>query len=580
MSDAMKTYLEWLENETFDRQTRAELAEISDKPDEIEDRFYTSLSFGTAGLRGVIGAGTNRMNFYTVASAADAFARYVAGEGETARRSGIVISYDSRRFSREFAVLTARIFVAHGVKVFLSDELRPVPLLSFAVRFYRAFGGVMITASHNPAKYNGFKAYGADGGQMPPEAADIISRNMAQNRDLPALLDVVSENMARQQTGLWSDIGPELDARYNEMLLGLSIQPDAVRDQCGLKIVYTPLHGSGNKPVRRILSSMGFENVLVVPEQEMPDPDFPTVIYPNPEERDALNLAIELASRENADLVIATDPDADRTGLCVRDRKGNYRILTGNQIGLLLMEYILSGKAAKGVLAEKSFVVSSIVSTRLSRRVAAAYGVRSFEVLTGFKYIGEMIKELDEQGDWSFQFGFEESFGYLAGTDVRDKDAVVASMLIAEMAAVAAQSKKTIFDLLQDLYRKYGYAAEQTESITLEGKSGLEKISNAMSALRANKAEGINNVNVLRILDFSDGTILNLSDKTTEKLEFASADVLLYETGELDWFCIRPSGTEPKIKIYYGTYGPDESDCLSRLATLRQSVGQVLKSYL
>lgn len=580
MTDAMKNYLEWLENEAFDHQTRAELAGISDQPGEIEDRFYTSLSFGTAGLRGVIGAGTNRMNFYTVASAADAFARYVAGEGEQARRSGIVISYDSRRFSREYAVLAARIFVSHGVKVYLSDELRPVPLLSFSIRLYKAFGGVMITASHNPAKYNGFKAYGADGGQMPPEAAEIISRNMAENRDLPALLDIAEENLARQQIGLWNDIGPDLDRKYNDMLLGLSIQPDAVHSQSKLKIVYTPLHGSGNKPVRRILESMGFENVLVVPEQEMPDPDFPTVVNPNPEERDALSLAIDLASRENADLVIATDPDADRTGLCVRDRSGSYRILTGNQIGLLLMDYILSGKAARGTLPEKSFVVSSIVSTRLSRKVAAAYGVKAFEVLTGFKYIGEMIKELDENGDWSFQFGFEESFGYLAGTDVRDKDAVVASMLIAEMAAVAAQDGKTINDLLQELYKKYGYAAEQTISITLEGKAGLDKIAGAMRSLRMNKADGVKNVNVIRILDFADGTVLNMSDNSSEMMEFASSDVLLYEMEGLDWFCVRPSGTEPKIKVYYGVYGPDEEGCKQKLESLKQSVSKVLQRYL
>lgn len=579
MTSATKTYLEWLENEAFDQETRAELAVISNQPEEIEDRFYTSLSFGTAGLRGVLGAGTNRMNFYTVGSAADAFARYVADEGEDARNRGIAISYDSRRLSREFAVLVARIFVAHGVKIYLSDELRPVPQLSFAIRYYKTFGGVMITASHNPAKYNGFKAYGADGGQMPPEAAEIISHNMEMNRDLPALLDIASETRSRQ-SGLWQDFGADLDQAYNQMLLKLSINPEAVKRQSQLKIVFTPLHGAGNRPVRRVLASLGFERVLVVPEQELPDPDFSTVINPNPEEHDALRLAIELATKEDADLVIATDPDGDRTGLCVRDGQGTYHILSGNQIGLLLMEYILSAKSARGTLPDRSFVVSSIVSTRLTRKIAAAYGVKAFEVLTGFKYIGEMIKEKDEQSDWHFQFGFEESYGYLAGTDVRDKDAVVASMLIGEMAAVAAEQGKTLYDLLQTLYQTYGYAAEQTISLTLEGKAGLEKIASAMQALRENKQRGMEGVPIRSVLDFADGSVLRLPEQILEPLDFARSDVLMYELDGLNWFCIRPSGTEPKIKIYFGIYGDNQETCKRSLEELRQNIVQVLKSYL
>lgn len=579
MSTANKIYQEWLANEAFDAATRNELAAIADQRSEIEDRFYTSLSFGTAGLRGVLGAGTNRMNYYTVASAADAFARYIVSEGEQACSRGIAISYDSRLFSREFAVLTARIFTAHGVAVYLSDELRPVPLLSYAIRYFKTYGGVMITASHNPAKYNGFKAYGEDGGQMPPEAADVIARNMQANRDLPALLDVHEEQLARS-TSLWHDFGPELDDSYNKMLLELTVHPEAVKQQSGLKIVYTPLHGAGNKPVRRILASMGFEKVLVVPEQEQPDGNFPTVSYPNPEERDALNLAIALAAEEGADLVIATDPDADRTGLCVRDRQGNYQVLSGNQIGLLLMDYILRGKQETGRLPEKSFVVNSIVSTRLSRRVAAAYGVAAYEVLTGFKYIGEMIKHKDEFGDCHFQFGFEESFGYLAGTDVRDKDAVVASMLIAEMAANAALSGKTIYDLLQELYKRFGYAAEKTISITLEGKAGIEKIKSAMSSLRSEKTSGIADVDIKRVIDYADGTIINMADGSMEKIDFPSADVLMYDLEDIDWFCIRPSGTEPKIKIYLGVYGQDSSYCSDKLDSLEEAVREALQKYL
>lgn len=579
MSSAMKLYQEWLSNEAFDEKTRAELAGIAGDHSEIEDRFYTSLSFGTAGLRGVLGAGTNRMNYYTVAAAADAFAQYVASEGDEARNRGIAISYDSRNFSPEFAVLTARIFTAHGVKVYLSDELRPVPLLSFAIRYYKAFGGVMITASHNPARYNGFKAYGEDGGQMPPEAADVIAANMRTKQDLPALLDVHEESIARSSE-LWQDMGDELDQAYNSMLLSLAVQPEAVKAQSDLKIVYTPLHGAGNKPVRRILSSMGFKNVLIVPEQELPDGNFPTVSYPNPEEREALDLAIKLAAAEGADLVIATDPDADRTGLCVRDRDGNYQVLTGNQIGLLLMDYILSGKKETGRLPEKSFVVNSIVSTRLSRRVAAAYGVEAYEVLTGFKYIGEMIKQKDEFGDWHFQFGFEESFGYLAGTDVRDKDAVVASMLIAEMAAVAAGQGKTIYDLLQELYKRFGYAAEKTVSITLEGKVGIEKIQAAMSAMRAAKSQGIEGAEIRRVLDFADGTVINMSDGSEGRIDFPSSDVLMYDLDGLDWFCIRPSGTEPKIKIYFGVYGEDLEKCQRGLTELEKTVREALQKNL
>ncbi|NLW12908.1 MAG: phospho-sugar mutase [Clostridiaceae bacterium] len=579
MSSAMKLYQEWLSNEAFDEKTRAELAAIAGDQSEIEDRFYTSLSFGTAGLRGVLGAGTNRMNFYTVAAAADAFAQYIVSEGDDAKKRGIAISYDSRNFSREFAVLTARIFTAHGVKVYLSDELRPVPLLSFAIRYYKTYGGVMITASHNPARYNGFKAYGEDGGQMPPEAADVIADNMNRKQDLPSLLDIHEEVLARQGD-LWQDIGEDLDQAYNSMLLSLAVHPEAVKSQKDLKIVYTPLHGSGNKPVRRILASMGFNNVLVVPEQEQPDGNFPTVSYPNPEEREALDLAIKLAASEGADLVIATDPDADRTGLCVRDSEGKYQVLTGNQIGLLLMDYILKGRQETGSLPEKSFVVNSIVSTRLSRRVAAAYGVEAYEVLTGFKYIGEMIKQKDEFGDWHFQFGFEESFGYLAGTDVRDKDAVVASMLIAEMAAVAAGQGKTIYDLLQELYQRFGYAAEKTVSITLEGKAGIEKIQSAMSAMRTARAQGIEGVAVKRVLDFADGTVIDMSSGSEDKLDFPASDVLLYELDGLDWFCIRPSGTEPKIKIYFGVYGDDLNKCRSGLAELEKIVREALQKNL
>ena len=440
----------------------AKNSKVLDDKTEIEDRFYQDLQFGTAGLRGVLGAGTNRMNVYTVGRAADGFARYIEELGEEACQRGIAISYDSRRFSPEFAALTARIFVGHGIRVYLSDELRPVPMLSYAIRHYNCVGGVMITASHNPKQYNGFKAYGEDGGQLPPEAAGVVSRYMAAETDLTGLLSRVISQEEAEKSDLYVVIGEELDRDYTDMLLSLSISQDAVKRHHDLKIIYTPLHGSGNKPVRRVLKELGFTNVLVVPEQEKPDPDFSTVAVPNPEVRSALQLAIDLAEREGADLVIATDPDADRTGVCVRTSDGDYQILTGNQIGLLLMDYILGAKKASGTLPEKSFVVTTIVSSKLTRAIARYYNVELYEVLTGFKFIAEQIKERDEEGDMHFQFGFEESFGYLAGRDVRDKDAVVASMLIGEMAALAADANETLYDRLLKLNEVYGYAAEAT----------------------------------------------------------------------------------------------------------------------
>ncbi len=578
MSRAQDLYRLWTTDQAFDAATRAELLAISKDPTEIEDRFYMDLAFGTAGLRGIIGAGTNRMNRYTVARASEGFARFLAGQGEEIRNRGIVISFDSRRFSKEFALLCAQIFVGHGVRVYLSDELRPVPVLSFAVRHYQAAGGVMITASHNPAKYNGFKAYGEDGGQLPPEAAEVVSSFMDAITDLPRL--TWPDEASARRTGLLIDIGADLDSAYMAMLLKLSVDSAAVRRHHDMKIVYTPLHGAGNKPVRRILEAVGFTNVLVVPEQELPDPAFPTVKYPNPEERSALDLAIKLAQKENADLVIATDPDADRTGLCVRTGKGEYMVLSGNQIGLLLMDYILAAHRSAGTLPENAFTITSIVSTKLTRRIAEAYGVALFECLTGFKFIAELIKEHDEFGDMHFMFGFEESFGFLAGTDVRDKDAVVTSMLIAEMAASACDSGLTLYDQLQLLYRRYGFAGEKTIAITLEGKEGLDRIKAGMQALRQEKAVGIGDVPILAVNDYLQSERLDLATGTISPLALAKSDVLLYEMPGLDWFCVRPSGTEPKIKIYFGVYGESQDDCDMRLARLRGIVEKYIMARL
>jgi len=579
MTVAHDRYHLWITDPAFDETTREELLAIRQDTKEIEDRFYKYLEFGTAGLRGVLGAGTNRMNVYTVARASEGFARHLDTLGEADKARGIAISYDSRRYSPEFALLSAQIFAAHGIKVFLSDELRPVPMLSFAIRHYKTIAGVMITASHNPARYNGYKAYGEDGGQLPPEAADGVSRFMDEVEDI-ARIPRMAESEARAK-GLIVDMGADLDQVYNAMLLELRIDKEAVKRHADLKIVYSPLHGAGNKPVRRVLASMGFTAVKVVPEQELPDPDFSTVDFPNPEERTALKLAIQLAEKESADLVIATDPDADRTGLCVRTSTGDYQVLTGNQIGLLVMDYILAAKQRSGQLLPGSFVVTTIVSTKLTRKIAAYYGVKLFEVLTGFKFIAEIIQNEDENGDGHFQFGFEESFGYLAGRDVRDKDAVVTSMLIAEMAASARDRGQTLYDALMDLYKRFGFAVEQTISITLEGKTGIEKIKNGMANLRAEGIPSIPGVPVVQLNDYLTGKITVTEGPTPELPKLPPSDVLLYTLpGGLDWFCIRPSGTEPKIKIYFGFYGDDTDVLNQKLKDTRAAVEAFLRERL
>lgn len=578
MSRVGDLYKQWSQHPYFSADVRAELQSVADQPAEIEDRFYRDLAFGTAGLRGVLGAGTNRMNLYTVARAADGFARFIAAQGAEACRRGLVISYDSRCCSAQFAKLTAQVFVGYGIRVRLFDALRPVPLLSFAVRHYGASCGVMITASHNPARYNGFKAYGADGSQLPPEDADAVSRYMDEIQDLTNLN--WPDEAAAAATGLLQMIGSGLDRAYDTMLLGLSVNPEAVQRQADLKIIYTPLHGAGNLPVRRILKKLGFRQVLVVPEQEAPDPDFPTVAMPNPEEREALSLAIALAEEKEAELVIATDPDADRTGLSVRRQDGSFVVLSGNQIGLLLTDYILSARRDRGTMPTNPFVVTTIVSTRLTRRIAAHYGVTLFECLTGFKYIGELIKEKDEYGDMHYLFGFEESYGYLAGTEVRDKDAVVTSMLIAEMAAVAREKGLTLYDLLQDIYRRFGHAAEQTLSITMEGKEGLDRIAAGMLQLRAAGAKAFPGLAIQAVNDYLTRQRLDISSGQTSPLDLPVSDVLLYDLDGLNWFCIRPSGTEPKIKIYFGCYAPEREQSEAQLVRLRQVVEAGISVFL
>lgn len=577
--DSRTIYDFWMNNDYFDADTKKELEQIKDNPGEIEERFYRELEFGTGGLRGIIGAGTNRINIYTVRKVSQGLANYLTDHVENACRRGIAIAFDSRRMSAEFALEAARVFAANGIVAYLFDELRPTPELSFAVRHLKAAAGIVITASHNPKQYNGYKVYGEDGGQLPLEGSEAVLEEIERISDITAVVpmpeqEAVTKNFIRK-------IGREIDDVYINNLKTLTVNPAyAAKTSGSLKIVYTPLHGSGNKPVRRILDETGFKNVLVVSEQEMPDPEFSTVKYPNPEEKDSFKLAIELAKKEDIDLIIGTDPDCDRVGVVVRNSTGEYIVLTGNQTGCLLLEYILSQKKEAGSLPANGFVVKTIVTSELARKIAGYYNVELIEVLTGFKFIGEKIKELDEKGLMKYLFGFEESFGYLAGTFARDKDAVVASMLIGEMAAYYRSRGMSIFEGLQEIFEKYGYYIEGITSFTLEGKEGVEKISSAMDALRSLKTGNFGACEVAAIRDYQLKETFHVYTGKKTTLDLPSSNVLYYELADGSWFCIRPSGTEPKIKIYYGVSESSLDKAQQKLEFIKENVVGTIKKLL
>lgn len=567
----------WLHDPFFDEATHKELQAISGQTEEITERFYKYLEFGTAGLRGIMGAGTNRMNVYTVSLASEAFSRYIDTLTEEEKKRGLVISYDSRHNSKEFALKSALVFAKHNIPVRLVDEIRPTPMLSFAVRFYNCIGGVMITASHNPAKYNGYKAYGVDGGQMPPEAADRIMAEMAKITDIRTL-SWLSEKEALDK-GLLQYVGKDLDEAFDAMLLKVQIDKDVVKRHSDLKIVYTPLCGCGNKPVNRILNAIGFKNVYTVKEEQNPDGDFAGIPFPNPEEACAWERAIKLANEVKADLVIATDPDSDRTGLLVKRKDGSYQIVTGNQIGILLMEYILSAKKASNTLKPNSFVVTTIVSTSLVDKIAANYGVKCYRTLTGFKYIGEKIKQYHETGLETFVFGFEESYGFLAETEVRDKDAVVACMLLAEMAAKAADDGKNVNDLLVELFEKYNYGKENVFSIVREGIEGQKQINHAMEVIRNGEVNlTFPNLEVEELEDYTKSTSYNYQTGKTRELEIkVKSNVLRFRfTNGLDFVAIRPSGTEPKLKVYCAAYADTEIAASQKAKALEEVMRHTL----
>lgn len=555
----IEEYEKWLNSSVVDDKTKAELTAIKDDEKEIEERFYKDLEFGTGGLRGVMGAGNNRMNIYTVRKATQGLAAFVINSG--AAEKGVAISYDSRNNSELFAHEAAAVLCANGVKVYLSNALRPVPQLSFAVRHFGAAAGIMITASHNPAKYNGYKVYGEDGGQAPLELSDKVLE-VINSTDIFGGVKTVSYDDA-VKSGNIEFFGDEFDEVYLSNVLEQRINPSAVEAVADdFKIIYTPLHGSGNVPVRKMLKKVGFKNVLLVPEQLEPDGNFPTVKVPNPEYKETFTLAIEMAKRENVDFIIGTDPDCDRVGVVVRDGEGEYIPLTGNMVGALLTEYVLRGRKEKNDLPENGVVIKTIVTTYMTDVICKAFGTEVMNVLTGFKFIGEKIKEFEEKHNHTYLLGFEESYGYLVGTYARDKDGVVATMLVTEMAAWYKTRGMSLYEGLTELYEKYGYFREKLVSLELEGMDGLAKIGKIMEGIRANVPKEIGGKKVLFFNDYSKSIKKNAETGEESRITLPKSNVLLFEMEDNCWCAARPSGTEPKIKFYMGSKGKSETDAL------------------
>lgn len=568
--DYRKQYDFWLEDDYFDEATKAELAAIADDDNEIKERFYQELEFGTGGLRGIIGAGTNRMNFYTVRKATQGLANYIISQN--GQDKGVAIAYDSRRMSPEFADEAALCLAANGIRAYVFEELRPTPELSFAVRKLGCISGIVVTASHNPPEYNGYKVYWEDGAQVTaPKDADIIGE-VKKVTDYHTVKTMSRE--AAEAAGLYQVIGKEIDDAYIAELKKLIIHPDMVKEMGReLSIVYTPLHGTGNLPVRRILKEIGFEHVYVVPEQELPDADFSTVSYPNPEDAKAFALALALAKEKDADVVLATDPDADRLGIYARDSKtGEYVSFTGNMSGMLIAEYIMRERKAAGTLPENGALIKTIVTTNLADQLADAYGVKLIEVLTGFKYIGEQIKLFEQTGSNEYVFGLEESYGCLIGTHARDKDAVVAVMGLCEVAAWCKKHNKTVWDQMLDIYEKYGYYKEGLHTITLKGIDGAEQIKAIMEKLRANPPKQFGELSVREFRDYSTGKVLHMEDGSQTDTGLPSSNVLYFDLSNDSWCCARPSGTEPKIKFYMGVKGSSLQDAEDKLAALTKEV--------
>lgn len=565
-----KNYEYWCTSPIFDDATKSELKSLEGNEDEIFDRFYRELEFGTGGLRGVIGAGTNRMNFYTVGKATQGLANFINKQGAAAK--GVAIAFDSRRMSPEFADTAACVLAANGIKAYIFDSLRPTPELSFALRTLGCTAGIVVTASHNPPEYNGYKVYWEDGAQITaPKDAQIIGEVNAI-KDYEEIKKMTTE--AAKEAGLYEVIGKEIDDKYMEALKKLVLHPEAIKQMASsLKIVYTPLHGTGNVPVRRVLKELGFEQVTVVPEQELPDGNFPTVSYPNPEDKKAFALALDLAKKVDADLVLATDPDADRLGVYAKDTKtGEYKVFTGNMSGMLICEYEMSQKKALGILPDNGALVTTIVSSNMAQAVAKEYGMKFIECLTGFKYIGEQIKFFEQTGSNEYVFGFEESYGCLVGTHARDKDAVVAVMALCEAAAYYKTQGITLWDQMLNIYNKYGYYKEDLFTMTFKGADGAKKMQDMMDAYRKNTPKQVGAYKVLRLRDYKNDVITDLATGETVPTGLPKSNVLYFELENDAWFCVRPSGTEPKIKFYAGIKGTSLEDSAKKLDELMEAI--------
>ncbi|WP_250278633.1 phospho-sugar mutase [[Clostridium] colinum] len=571
-------YENWINDEYFDSETKKELLSIKDNEKEIEERFYKDLDFGTGGLRGIIGAGINRINIYTVSKATQGLADYILNQKEYKKEKGVAIGYDSRFMSKEFAEITALVLNGNGIKTYLFDELRPTPMVSFAIRELGCIAGVVITASHNPPEYNGYKIYGEDGGQVPfPKDVEIIGY-VNNVKDFKAIKKLDKEEAIKQN--LFNIIGKEIDEKYDENVLNQLINKDMIKTFSDLKIVYTPIHGTGNKPVRRILEKAGFKNVNIVKEQELPDCKFSTVDYPNPEDPNAFKLALKLAEEIDADIIVGTDPDADRVGAVVKNNKGEYIILSGNMMGVLLTDYILSQKQQKGTLSSKGAIISTVVSSNMTEKIAKNYNVDYFNVLTGFKFIGEKIKQFEQTGRNEYIFGFEESYGCLAGTYARDKDAVVATMLICELAGFYKNKGLTLYEGLQEIYKKYGYFKEDIKSITLKGIDGIKDMEKIMTYLRESTPKAVNGKDLIEVRDYKVGKIKNLPNNTVLDTDLPKSNVLYFTLSDKSWFCVRPSGTEPKIKIYFGVEESTESEANIKLDSLMKNVMDMIENIL
>ncbi|KZE67117.1 phosphoglucomutase [Fictibacillus phosphorivorans] len=567
-------YEKWIQNEKLEQPLKTALEGMRENRTALEDCFYKNLEFGTGGMRGEIGPGTNRMNTYTVRKASLGLAHFIGEQGEKAKKRGVVIAYDSRHQSPEFAMEAAKTLATQGIQAYVFESLRPTPELSFAVRYLKAYSGIVVTASHNPPEYNGYKVYGPDGGQLPPKEADEVIEKVNDVKDELSIQVKPEEEL--KNIGLIQVVGEEIDKAYMEQLTKISLNGEAIKEMHDLSIVFTPLHGTANIPVRKGLEQLGFTNVTVVKEQEQPDPNFSTVKSPNPEEHAAFELAIKYGKEVNADILMATDPDADRVGIAAKNSSGEYEILTGNQTGALMIEYILSQRKDKGSLCSKGIIFKTIVTSELGRVIAESYGLTCEDTLTGFKFIGEKIKEYEKSGKHTFIFGYEESYGSLIGDFVRDKDAVQACLMGAEMAAYYKKQGKTLFDALTDVYEKHGYYKEDLESLTLKGKTGAEQIENLLAGFRADMPLKINGQKLTVSEDYKASVKYNVEKNEKYDIHLPKSNVLKYQLSDGSWFCVRPSGTEPKVKFYFGIKADTDEKAKEALLNLKKAVMDIV----